>query len=267
MRVLAVVVFFAAVVACGRRATNDTGTEASATSKDSPESTKRDRSRTERRAFADTCLQYQLYYWKQAATERAIGKSPMPPDLTNYACGSLYSEPACGQAWPVDAAAIDRPRDARRIARACAAAYCPSLDASRLALCADAEVSDAELIAALVALDTQILAHELGDPTRAAQLAARHRLFRERTREGPPAPASNGQTLVVTLAADGTIILGSQVVDLAELGRRLAAASARDPDLALAVAADAGLPYADVVKVMTVAQQSGVKRVSLQTSK
>lgn len=262
MRVLAIAALLAAGFACGRTAST-TSTEASVSS----EPTAHDRSRTERRAAGDACLQYQLDYWKEAATERAVGNAPAPPDLTRYACGSLYSESACAAAWPVDVGEIEPALDAQRIAVACATAYCPSLDGARLALCGDGDLVGAELIAALVALDTQILGHELGDPTRAAQLAARHRLFREQTREGPSAPAITGATLVVTLAADGTIILGSQIVDLAELGRRLTAAQARNPDLALAVAADASLPYSAVVSVMDVAKRAGIKKLSLQTGK
>ncbi|HUH02572.1 MAG TPA: biopolymer transporter ExbD [Kofleriaceae bacterium] len=263
MRVIAVAAMLAVGFGCGRKATN-AATEGSSTTADgTTEPGTEDRPLAQRRARAEACLGYQLDYWKQAATERAIGKAPAPPDLTRYACASLYREPPCGQAWPVDADSSDPARDARRIARACATAYCPSLDASRLALCGDAEVSDTDLIAALVALDTQILGHELGDPTRAAQLAARHRLFRDQA-HGPTASAP---TLVVTLTANGTIILGHQIIDRADLGPRLTAARAANPDLALAIAADASLPYSDVVSIMDVAKQAGIKKLSLQTSK
>lgn len=259
MRLLAAAALFAAAIGCGREATDTTPATVSA-DPDGP--------RDARRLRANECLAYQLEYWKRAATDRAVGRQPAPPELERYGCGELYSETSCARAWPTDAAALEPLRDARRIARACAAAYCPVLEAARFALCGPAEVPDADLVAALVALDGAILDRELADPARAAQLAARNRLFRVEVEEGPPARGPlDAPTLVVAMSADGTLILGNRVVDRPELGRSLADAHARNPDVAVTIRADPSIPYAEVVTVLDAIRQAGINKVGISTSK
>jgi biopolymer transport protein ExbD len=86
-----------------------------------------------------------------------------------------------------------------------------------------------------------------------------------------PQAASAGSavdtTLNVVVARDGALFLDGQPVDHAALAARIQAASAADPKLQAVIAADKGVAYGAVVKVIDLVKTHGVKSFALNVER
>jgi biopolymer transport protein ExbD len=73
--------------------------------------------------------------------------------------------------------------------------------------------------------------------------------------------ASESPPLIVTIDAKGNVFLGadSKPVTVAQLKADLVAAVARNPNLKLAINADAAAPWGQVVKVWDIAKETNIK--------
>jgi biopolymer transport protein ExbD len=71
-------------------------------------------------------------------------------------------------------------------------------------------------------------------------------------------------SLQVTLTADRVIHLEKSSFTLAGLSQELKIRQKLEPDLRLTLAAEAGLPYGDVVELLDTIRAAGVKRVALE---
>lgn len=76
------------------------------------------------------------------------------------------------------------------------------------------------------------------------------------------AQASQGQAhIALSLDKAGNVFLGEEKMDLAQLGQRLSALAAKNPNLEVQLRADAAVPYGKVAELMGLTQQSGLSRI------
>ena len=80
----------------------------------------------------------------------------------------------------------------------------------------------------------------------------------------PPSP-SDEKPIVVAVDAAGTVRLGRDVVDVAELERRLPRMIAASTSKVVHFDADDSLPYADAVKVVDRARGAGATKIAIVT--
>jgi biopolymer transport protein ExbD len=75
--------------------------------------------------------------------------------------------------------------------------------------------------------------------------------------------AAENPPLVITIAANGSLFLGTErlAVTLDRLRSELATRAAGKTDFKIAISADKGAPFGQVVKVMDAAKEAGVKSV------
>jgi biopolymer transport protein ExbD len=79
-------------------------------------------------------------------------------------------------------------------------------------------------------------------------------------------PGDTGDTLIITIAKEPPYLhLGLRPVTLEKLLSELKSSTARNPRVALAIRADAGAPFGEVVKVMDAAREAGIKTVNAFT--
>ena len=79
--------------------------------------------------------------------------------------------------------------------------------------------------------------------------------------EAETAAPGEARVLVVSIDADGTLAIGGEPVEQAELDRRLSEAAQADEELELR--ADAATPHGSVVEVLDRARKAGVTRVGI----
>ena len=79
------------------------------------------------------------------------------------------------------------------------------------------------------------------------------------------APASEVKNVTVSVDASSKIFIDKREVPLATLEPELKALVGRDPDLALSLQADEGVPFRSVAKVIANIQRSGVSKLSVLT--
>ena len=72
--------------------------------------------------------------------------------------------------------------------------------------------------------------------------------------------------LVITLGAQGEVLLNGEPVEVKELGDRVAQARRRNPRLPVVVRSDRRVPYGRVADVMDELLQAGVRDVALPTA-
>jgi biopolymer transport protein ExbD len=79
--------------------------------------------------------------------------------------------------------------------------------------------------------------------------------------------ASETPPLVVSIMANGSLFLSTSKlpVTVDRLRSELASQLARDPQLKLAISADKGAPFGQIVKVMDTAKEAGIKTVNAFT--
>jgi biopolymer transport protein ExbD len=78
--------------------------------------------------------------------------------------------------------------------------------------------------------------------------------------------AEAGDTLVVTIGKQAPhLFLGQLPVTYDKLHSELAASAQRNPQMRLAIRADAEAPFGEVVRVMDAAKDAGIKTVNAQT--
>lgn len=79
--------------------------------------------------------------------------------------------------------------------------------------------------------------------------------------------ASESPPLVISVTANGNLYLGNgkSPVPLDRLRSELASQLARDPQIKLAISADKGAPFGQIVKVMDAAREAGIKTVNAFT--
>ena len=76
--------------------------------------------------------------------------------------------------------------------------------------------------------------------------------------------ADNPNAMRIVVDATGELVLDGQAIDLAGIGRRLAAAPNRD-ELLVVLAADERTPHGRVVEVLDTVRKAGVFRLNLET--
>ena len=79
------------------------------------------------------------------------------------------------------------------------------------------------------------------------------------------APATQSKSVTVSVDASSRVFIGKREVALGALEPELKALVARDPDLALSLQADEGVPYRAVARVIANIQRSGVSKLSVLT--
>jgi len=72
--------------------------------------------------------------------------------------------------------------------------------------------------------------------------------------------------LVITLGAQGEVLLNGEPVEVEELGNRVARERRRNPRLPVVVRSDRRVPYGRVADVMDELLQAGVRDVALPTA-
>ncbi|MXY53706.1 MAG: protein TolR [Gammaproteobacteria bacterium] len=92
--------------------------------------------------------------------------------------------------------------------------------------------------------------------------------------DAEPMPTEDDDPLVISMNGDGQIFLNIGMTRETDTGRRVTIFSLAEqagkiirarPDVPVYVRADAGLPYGDVIDVMTVLQEAGAASVGLVT--
>jgi len=78
-------------------------------------------------------------------------------------------------------------------------------------------------------------------------------------------PADPGGQMVVTIAREGDLYLGTLPVTLADLEARLKKGASQNADLKLSIRADTSAPFGRIVKVMDAAKGAGIKTVNAFT--
>ncbi len=81
----------------------------------------------------------------------------------------------------------------------------------------------------------------------------------------PREGASEAQLVVTVGPSAPHLYLGAQPVTLAELERELAVRAAQNPQVALAIRADAAAPFGQIVRVMDAAKAARIKTVNAFT--
>ena len=79
------------------------------------------------------------------------------------------------------------------------------------------------------------------------------------------APATQSKSVTVSVDASSRIFIDKREVALGALEPELKALVAHDPDLALSLQADEGVPYRAVARVIANIQRSGVSKLSVLT--
>ncbi|MBS0447865.1 MAG: biopolymer transporter ExbD [Proteobacteria bacterium] len=74
-------------------------------------------------------------------------------------------------------------------------------------------------------------------------------------------PGDTPQFVSVAIDQDGTLYVGEERVDLAELQVRIAAAARRDPQTEVQLRADRRVPYGRVAELIGVVQKAGLSRI------
>jgi len=80
-----------------------------------------------------------------------------------------------------------------------------------------------------------------------------------------PTPPDPGGQMVVTIAREGDLYLGTLPVTLADLEARLKAGASQNAELKLSIRADTSAPFGRIVKVMDAAKGAGIKTVNAFT--
>ena len=78
-------------------------------------------------------------------------------------------------------------------------------------------------------------------------------------------PPSSGKTVTVSIDAASRVFIDKREVTLPEVESDLKDLVSHDPDLALSLQADEGVPYRSVAKVITNIQRSGVTKLAVLT--
>jgi biopolymer transport protein ExbD len=76
--------------------------------------------------------------------------------------------------------------------------------------------------------------------------------------------AVRGQSLTITLDAEGLLYLEGERIEEKTLGARLAAYSREDPELRIAMDCDGGLAFQRVVEIMDILKTSEVRNVAIR---
>ena len=82
-------------------------------------------------------------------------------------------------------------------------------------------------------------------------------------RSAAPRVANPSPPVVLTVTREGTIHIGEERIDEAQLSARLAALKAEKPDLSVHVRGDRAVPYGEVLRIMGRVTAAGIPRVSL----
>jgi biopolymer transport protein ExbD len=80
------------------------------------------------------------------------------------------------------------------------------------------------------------------------------------------APPSQGKSITVSIDAGENIFIDKRELAMAALEPELKNLLASDPELALSLQADEGVPYRSVAKVMATIQRAGVTKLAVLTN-
>ncbi len=215
-----------------------------------------------------------------SASMEHIADDPSGPMTTAAirACAGLFVEESCRAAVSDTTAGDDGDGRAAAMARACAPAYCPSLEAPRPYLCeADVEEMDnPQLAAAWPSLRERALMRDLG-PSRggraAIALAALDRLTEPVTLSIPmelpgtasPAPPGPPLTVTMTAAPDGFTLTVEGEPDASRTFARAAPASeitswlphAEGEAASAVIAADLSVGHGDFIRLVDALRAAG----------
>ncbi|MDE1011814.1 MAG: biopolymer transporter ExbD [Paraburkholderia fungorum] len=80
------------------------------------------------------------------------------------------------------------------------------------------------------------------------------------------AAADQKPAVTVSVDAKGVVYLDKRATDLRLIGAELSALKASNPDVALNLQADEGVPYGTVAKLMAAIEHAGISRLSVLTA-
>lgn len=196
-------------------------------------------------------------------------------------CPGLYREEACAKAWGKELALADQLAEtttlkhapelpqAKRIAEACATAYCDKLS-SELALCGSALPEDqVNLIRSLKEFEVAVLMRE-GIPRETSEaLARKAELF---LRVEPKKPAATSRTtppspggVEVEIAADKSLKLNGESLDDAEFLVRLGQLESLRQTRAV-IRADKTVEHGRVMAVLDDMKKAGLSKIAFAVS-
>jgi len=75
-----------------------------------------------------------------------------------------------------------------------------------------------------------------------------------------------GSDTEILLGADGRVMIGGEVIDLAALKEELRRIAREDPNTQVVVRGDKTVPYQQLIDIMSLAQEEGLTQFSLATS-
>jgi biopolymer transport protein ExbD len=236
--------------------------------------------------FTVGCDEQALVTSQQSATDHAVGRCALAmvemshtlvdgglgfDVLPAYAkgCADVYQRAACRAAWQregtktrADANAVDSRIVA--ITKACGTAYCPMLAAPKPKLCTTSAVGE-EVAAQWPALHTAILDHDLKRHPELAR-ALKTMFTPIVVRLDLPQPAQTDEVQIVLgveIAANGQVAVdGKPVADDAALLKRAKQAVADNRDLRAVIRADVSVRHGQVIQVLDLLKQAGVKRIA-----
>jgi biopolymer transport protein ExbD len=76
-----------------------------------------------------------------------------------------------------------------------------------------------------------------------------------------------GSDTEILLSADGRVLLGGKIVDLAELKVELARIAADEPSTQVVIRGDKTVAYQQLINIMSLAQEQGLTQFSLATTR
>ncbi len=79
------------------------------------------------------------------------------------------------------------------------------------------------------------------------------------------APLTPAKLVQLSIDSAGKVYLDTQAVEPEQLKNRLQALRQRDPEVNLQLMADESIPYGQVAKIMGIAQQAGIAKLSFVT--
>lgn len=77
--------------------------------------------------------------------------------------------------------------------------------------------------------------------------------------------SSKEENLIILLTADNQIFFNNELTTFTGLSRRIRSMRRKNPDGMLIIKADINAKHGDVVEIMNIARQSGIKNISIAT--
>lgn len=193
-------------------------------------------------------------------------ETPTPPEQARniaVACSTLYSEPACREAWLRGFSDETSPADRVRIViEGCRAGYCDDLPEAALCKGDWTALSAEERATAWTSFRREILIREIG----AERVAEIERIkARAAGSSGEAARPTSPHVVKVFVDARGQTTFDGAQVDEAGMRAAFHRELASDPSVVLEVVAEPNTPMSVTVKILDVATAAGFTRVGIST--